>query len=110
MARKSVDLSLLVIRGQNHYRGNIVSLFNSHASGFEQELEIDGILEPEPTNSHDPDAVVLRVLGYVVGYITQENATIVKNQIGSGIQVSCKMIWNRDPVSPMISVVITSLL
>jgi len=110
MAKKTVEMSLLVIKGQNHYRGNIVSLFNSHAPGFEQELEIDGILEPEPTNSPDPNAVVLRVRGYVVGYITQENAAAVKSQIGSGIQVGCKLIWNRDPMSPMISVVITSLL
>jgi hypothetical protein len=61
MATSGINLSNAIIKGQNHYKGNIVSLFEAHAAGFAQELEIDGILEPEPTNGHDPNAVVLKV-------------------------------------------------
>lgn len=110
MPAGDLELKNCHIRGQNHYRGNIRALFDTNASGFAQELDIDGILEPEPNNPHDPNAVILRVRGYTVGYIAQENAAGVKSQIGSGVRVSCKLIWNRDPESPIISVVVTSLL
>ncbi len=109
MAHHDISLQELVIRGQNHYRGNIVSLFESKADSFAQELDIEGILEPEPTNPHDPDAVILRVHGYAIGYIAQQFASSVKSQIGSGVKVGCKLLWNRDPEASMISVVITSV-
>lgn len=101
-----VNIANLRIVGQNHYFGNITSLF---PAGFAQEFATDGILEPEPTNSHDPSAVILRIRGYVVGYIAQENASTVKSQIGTGVKVRCKLIWIRDPQDPIISVVITSI-
>ena len=44
-----------------------------------------------------------------IGYIAQEWASSVKSQIGSGVKVQCKLIWNRDPEHPMISVVIKSI-
>ncbi len=109
MVKNNFDASKLIIRGQNHYRGNIISLFENKTTGFAQELDIDGILEPEPTNAHDPNAVILRVHGFVIGYVAQEFAASVKNQIGSGVKVQCKLIWNRDPEIPMISVVIKSI-
>lgn len=99
---------LLIIKGQNHYRGNIISLFNQFGKGFAQELDLDGILEPEPTNAHDPNAVVLKVRGYTVGYIAVECAPQVKAAIGSGAKIDCKLIWNRDPVHPSMSVVVTN--
>jgi len=109
MASSSISISELVIKGQNHYRGNIVSLFDTKADSFAQELDIEGILEPEPTNAHDPNAVILRVHGYVIGYVAQQFASSIKSQIGSGIKVGCKLLWNRDPETSMISVVITSV-
>jgi hypothetical protein len=109
MASNSISISELVIKGQNHYRGNIVSLFAAKADGFAHELDIEGILEPEPTNAHDPNAVILRVHGYAIGYVAQQFAPSVKSQIGSGIKVGCKLLWNRDPEAPMISVVVTSI-
>lgn len=98
-----------MIRGQNHYWGNIVSLFESKADSFAQELDIEGILEPEPTNAHDPNSVILRVHGYAIGYVGRQYASSVKRKIGSGVKVGCKLLWNRDPEAPMISVVITSV-
>jgi len=109
MSNGSISVAHLVIKGQNHYRGNIISLFDSKTDGFAQELDIQGILEPEPTNAHDPNAVILRVHGYAVGYIASERASSIKSQIGSGIKVGCKLLWNRDPEMPIISVVITSI-
>lgn len=109
MPDDELDLSSLVIKGQNHYRGNIVSLFAAHSEGLLQELEIDGILEPEPTNAHDPNAVILRVHGYVIGYVAQQNAPFVKSKIGTGIKTRCKILWNRDPETPIMSVVITGV-
>lgn len=109
MADDELELSSLVIKGQNHYRGNIVSLFAAHSEGLQQELDIDGILEPEPTNAHDPNAVILRVHGYVIGYIAQQHASLVKGKIGTGIKARCKILWNRDPETPIVSVVITSV-
>ena len=109
MPNSDLKLSDIVIKGQNHYKGNIVSLFDRNSVGFAQELEIDGILEPEPTNAHDPDAVILRIHGYAIGYIAQQKASTVKQQIGSGIKVCCKLLWNRDPESPIFSVVVTSI-
>jgi len=107
MPNSEINLSILIIKGQNHYKGNIVSLFEAHAVGFAQELEIDGILEPEPTNGHDPNAVVLKVRGYTVGYVAQQHASDVKRAIGSGIKVICKLIWNRDPEQSQMQVVVT---
>ena len=109
MANSDLSTADLLIKGQNHYKGNIISLFDSKTDGFAQELDIDGILEPEPTNAHDPNAVILRVHGYAVGYVAQQFASNVKRQIGSGIKVSCKLLWNRDPEAPMISVVVSSI-
>jgi hypothetical protein len=109
MANGNISLADLVIKGQNHYRGNIISLFDSKTDGFAQELDIEGILEPEPTNAHDPNAVILRVHGYAVGYVAQQFASTVKRQIGSGIKVGCRLLWNRDPEVSIISVVITSV-
>jgi len=109
MSELKLDLNKCNIRGQNHYKGNIQSLFDANDAGFAQELDIDGILEPEPNNPHDPNAVILRVRGYAVGYIAQENAAAVKSQIGSGVKVNCKLIWNRHPDSSMMMVVITSV-
>ena len=109
MESSRLNLADLVIRGQNHYKGNIVSLFNKNSEGFEQELDIDGILEPEPTNAHDPNAVILRVHGYTVGYIAQQNAEEVKKCIGTGTKVRCKLMWNRDPEAEMFTVVVMSL-
>ena len=109
MAHQDIPLQKLVIRGQNHYRGNIVSLFESKADSFAQELDIEGILEPEPTNAHDPNSVILRVHGYAIGDVARPHASFVKGKIGSGVNVGCKVLWNRDPEAPMISVVITSV-
>ena len=109
MGNSSLNVRTLVIKGQHHYLGNIRALFEANTKGFPTELEISGILEPEPTNAHDPNAVILRVRGYVVGYISQEIAAEVKNQIGSGVKVTCKLLWNRDPVDPVVSVVITEV-
>jgi hypothetical protein len=109
VAKIEVDLTKCLIRGQNHYKGNVSSLFDSHTAGFAQELDIDGILEPEPHNKHDPNAVVLKIRGYSVGYIAQEHAVDVKNHIGSGVRVTCKLLWNRDPETPIISVLVTSI-
>ena len=109
MAHQDIPLHELVIRGQNHYRGNIVSLFESKADSFAQELDIEGILEPEPTNAHDPNSVILRVHGYAIGHIAHQYASSVKPKIGSGVKVGCKLLWNRDPEAPIITVVITSV-
>jgi hypothetical protein len=109
MAHHDISIQELVIKGQNHYRGNIIALFHSKSDEFAQELDTEGILEPEPTNAHDPNAVILRVHGYAVGYVAQQFAISVKSQIGSGIKVGCKLLWNRDPEAPMMSVVITSV-
>jgi hypothetical protein len=110
MANCETNLSDLIIRGQNHYKGNIVSIFDKNSTGFAQELDIDGILEPEPTNAHDPNAVILRVHGYAIGYVAQQKAMTVKQQIGSGIKVKCRLMWNRDPESEIFSVVVTAIL
>lgn len=109
MTKFGLNLADLVIKGQNHYKGNIVSLFDKNCIGFAQELDIDGILEPEPNNPHDPNAVILRIHGYNIGYIAQEKAVEVKSQIGTGAKVACKLLWNRDPQSPIFSVVVTSI-
>ena len=47
-------------------RGNMISLLNQFSEGFARELDLDGILEPEPTNPHDANAVVLKVRGYTI--------------------------------------------
>jgi hypothetical protein len=110
VASTETNLVDLIIKGQNHYKGNIVSIFEKSSTGFAQELDIDGILEPEPTNAHDPNAVILRVHGYAIGYIAQQKAASVKQQIGSGIKVRCRLMWNRDPESEIFSVAVTAIL
>lgn len=103
VATPSIDPDQLLIKGSNHYQGNISALFAQHAPPYSQELCIDGILEPEPTNGHDPNAVVLRVHGYVVGYIAQQFAASVRQRIGSGVKVDCRLVRNHDPEMPTFS-------
>jgi hypothetical protein len=110
MERHGLEHADLAVVGQNHYRGNILALFREHAEPFAQELEIDALIEPEPTNTHDPSAVVVKVRGYVVGYIAQQNAAKVRAAIGSGLRVRLRLISNHDPEHPACSAVVTSVI
>ena len=109
MGDNDINVGELLIKGQNHYQKDIISIFKKKSDGFAQELDIEGFLEPEPTNKQDPNAVRLRVDGKVVGYIAREKAQSAKEKIGNGVKVSCKLLWNRDPETPMFSIVVTSV-
>jgi hypothetical protein len=72
-ARTSIFEPRLSIVGESHYQTALLSITNSSPG---EEVAVDCIAElvPEPTNPHDPHAVMVRVEGQCVGYLSRQNA------------------------------------
>ena len=93
-----------IIAGVRHYEDNIMSLLreNEDFDRSKQELkdwymdqkvpeyvpktELQVVLEEEPTNHYDPNAVKVLMNGLTVGYIKSGSCTHVKNVIAAGIK------------------------
>lgn len=72
-ARTSIFEPRLSIVGESHYQPALLSITNCSPG---QEVAFDCIAElvPEPTNPHDPHAVMVRIEGKCVGYLSRQNA------------------------------------
>ncbi|GAB3919443.1 hypothetical protein GCM10011575_30470 [Microlunatus endophyticus] len=62
--------------GESHYRDSLRSLFPAKlpAGGGSQSIDTTAILLPEPSNKHDPNAVMVLVQGKQVGYLARDDA------------------------------------
>lgn len=72
-ARTFIFEPRLSIVGESHYQPALLSITNS-SPGEEVAFECIAELVPEPTNPHDPHAVMVRVERKCVGYLSRQNA------------------------------------
>lgn len=85
--------------GESHYKESLRSLFPAKlpADGS-QSIDTTALLLPEPTNKHDPNAVMVLVQGKQVGYLAREDAAryapVLNQLIRANLQpeTSCN-IW-----------------
>lgn len=93
-----------ILAGVRHYEDNIMSLLRENVDfdRSKQELkdwymdhkvpeyvpktDLQVVLEEEPTNQYDPNAVKVLMNGLTVGYIKSGSCTHVKNVIAAGIR------------------------
>lgn len=88
--------------GESHYKESLRSLFPAKlpADGS-QSIDTTAILLPEPTNKHDPNAVMVLVQGKHVGYLAREDAAryapVLNQLIRANLQpeTSCN-IWAHE--------------
>lgn len=71
--RTSIFEPRLSVVGESHYQSALLSITNS-APGQEVAFDCIAELVPEPTNPHDPHAVMVRIEGKHVGYLSRQNA------------------------------------
>ncbi|MBV6647002.1 MAG: HIRAN domain-containing protein [Cyclobacteriaceae bacterium] len=80
----------------------VVGVSKQNADGSERQDIIKGsveeddkiVLEPEPSNIYDPNAVkVLTQEGKQIGYLNQDHALQVSKAIDNDVKVHCKVSW-----------------
>lgn len=89
--------------GESHYRESLRSLFPAKlpAAGGSLSIDTTAILLPEPTNKHDPNAVMVLVQGKQVGYLAREDAAryvpVLNQLIRANVrpETSCN-IWGHE--------------
>ncbi|HZI90951.1 MAG TPA: HIRAN domain-containing protein [Thermoleophilaceae bacterium] len=64
---------LVNVAGESHYQEALREIVGATA---EREIAMDteALLIPEPTNPHDPNAVMVQIDGKVVGYLPRDEA------------------------------------
>lgn len=72
-ARPSILEPRLSIVGESHYQPALLSITSS-SPGEDVAFDCIAELVPEPTNPHDPHAVMVRIEGKCVGYLSRQNA------------------------------------
>lgn len=63
----------LSVVGESNYQEALVRLSGCPATG-EHKFDCSAVLVPEPTNPHDPRAVMVQVERECVGYLSRHNA------------------------------------
>lgn len=91
--------TLINVAGESHYQDALHSLVGN--SEGETRLETTAALIPEPTNTHDPNAVKVEIDGKLVGYLPRQAAIdygpMVKELAERGRTAVCEaMIAGRD--------------
>lgn len=90
----------LSVVGESHYQPALLSITNSSPG---EEVAVDCIAElvPEPTNPHDPHAVMVRVEGKCVGYLSRQNARKfgprLKDMLNAGQPTICNAYIGCKP-------------
>jgi hypothetical protein len=64
---------LVNVAGESHYQEALRALTDTDGA-TEVRLEVEAVLVPEPTNPHDPNAVMVQVGGLLVGYLPRQSA------------------------------------
>lgn len=73
LARTSIFEPRLSVVGESHYQAALLAITGS-SPGVEVAFDCIAELLPEPTNPHDPHAVMVRIEGKCVGYLSRQNA------------------------------------
>lgn len=86
--------------GESHHPSALKAVLGGLRAGQEREMEIDAVVEFEPTNRHDPEALAVRIRGGIVGYISRDDAPRYRPAIrrieaaGARLTVPAR-VWGR---------------
>jgi hypothetical protein len=89
--------------GESNYQPALRKVSGAPASG-EWSYECSAQLIPEPTNPHDPKAVMVQVDGECVGYLSRHNARVFGPRILEIGEVVCEAFIGRGPENPNLGV------
>ena len=64
---------LVAVVGESHYQDALRAITGSDGRGVVRH-ECEAALVPEPDNPHDPNAVMVRIDGRLVGYLSRADA------------------------------------
>lgn len=85
------------IVGEASYQENLARIAGTSPDGVEHYCE--AVLEHQPWNIHDANAVRVKISGLTVGYIRRREAPLVKKLLGHGGAAHCSAVivggWNH---------------
>jgi hypothetical protein len=106
-APDGVDYNYDVV-GESFQRDHLTALIRSHNAFDSGEIYSTAVLELEPTNPFDPNAVKVVVEGTQVGYIAKFDSSavteMVKKSGKSSYEVPVRIGWDTNSPSPLIGV------
>jgi hypothetical protein len=106
-APDGVDYNYDVV-GESFQRDHLTALIRAHHAFESGEIYSTAVLELEPTNPFDPNAVKVVVDGTQVGYIPKFDSPavteMVKKSGKSSYEVPVRIGWDTNSPSPLIGV------
>jgi HIRAN domain len=94
--------------GESYQRDHLTSLIRAHKAFDTGEIFSTAVLELEPTNPFDPNAVKVVVEGTQVGYIPKLDSSdvtaMIKKSGKSVFEVPVRIGWDTNSPSPLIGV------
>ena len=106
-APDGVDYNYDVV-GESYQRDHLTALIRAHNAFESGEIYSTAVLELEPTNPFDPNAVKVVVEGTQVGYIPKFDSPavteMVKKSGKSSYEVPVRIGWDTNSPSPLIGV------
>ncbi len=106
-APDGVDYNYDVV-GESFQRDHLTTLIRAHNAFESGEIYSTAVLELEPTNPFDPNAVKVVVEGTQVGYIPKFDSPavteMVKKSGKSSYEVPVRIGWDTNSPSPLIGV------
>jgi hypothetical protein len=106
-APDGIDYNYDVV-GESFQRDHLTALIRAHSAFETGEIYSTAVLELEPTNPFDPNAVKVVVEGTQVGYIPKFDSPavteMVKKSGKSSYEVPVRIGWDTNSPSPLIGV------
>lgn len=106
-APDGVDYNYDVV-GESFQRDHLTALIRAHSAFESGEIYSTAVLELEPSNPFDPNAVKVVVEGTQVGYIPKFDSPavteMVKKSGKSSYEVPARIGWDTNSPSPLIGV------
>jgi len=106
-AAEGVDYNYDVV-GESYQRDHLTSLIRAHDAFDSGEIFTTAVLELEPTNPFDPNAVKVLIEGTQVGYVPKFDSLTVTEMIkksGKSVyEVPVRIGWDTNSPSPIIRV------
>lgn len=106
-APDGIDYNYDVV-GESFQRDHLTALIRAHNAFESGEIYSTAVLELEPTNPFDPNAVKVVVEGTQVGYIPKFDSPavteMVKKSGKSSYEVPVRIGWDTNSPSPLIGV------
>ena len=94
--------------GEKSFRENLIRIIKQNNAFQTGELFVNAYLIPEPKNDFDPNAILVQIEGYKVGYIsraeTNEFHVLFKEHNLDALQVKARIGWDINNAEPLIGV------